>query len=119
MTLFPLGVCEEIIISSDGFTIYSRLPPVPVSVKNVPSRNRLLTSGWWAFARKPVSTLSDRPESFRSHMLINSTLMHVELYRRLGAVPYMGSGCRLRVADPLLLLILLHLRACAPVFAGL
>lgn len=68
--------------------------------------NRLLTSGWWAYARKPVS----------SDILLARTpfgsLMHCgpqELHSRLGPVPYMGPRRGQRVPHSIFLFSVLHL----------
>lgn len=69
--------------------------------------NRLLTSGWWAFARKPVSTFSYPFLLTLANTVVNSP---PELYCWLGSVVDLGPGCWLCLAYPLLLFRLLHLR---------
>lgn len=62
-------------------------------------RNRLLTSGWWAYARKIVR---DSPPSF-----LLSLTTRLELYCWLVPISFLGTLCRIRFTDSLFLPIVL------------
>ena len=62
--------------------------------------NKLLTSGWWAYARKPVR---DVHAEIRWQRIPNTPRLAVELHRRLDAIPYVGALRRSQHPDHALL----------------
>ena len=72
--------------------------------------NRLLTSGWWAWSRKPVSP----PLLLALFLCLH---LFTELRRRLDDELHLGRRRRLRHPHPVLLLGVLHHRPRAPLWA--
>ena len=72
--------------------------------------NRLLTSGWWQFSRKPVRTPTTNPSADDS----DEIPWGIELRRRLDYELHLGPGRRHGLPHPLLLQRLLHHSAHSP-----